>query len=209
MSHYLVDVHSNPLSGARVLDVTDPPDGRSLMNGGSIIFVPNYVSVQDPTGVADLITKKYQGLLAYYAGFGNIVYDDLLDTLGVDFGNPGLKGSFGDRGAITLPRTGFFSSLPVALGSPPAQAIITWDSYTTTCDTATTTDRTLRHYKEASSGPSNWTCQVSFDGGLHYYPTTDGAVLNIPVVGRGTSFVLHLTNISGDKLGLGSWALIY
>lgn len=209
MGHYLIDTHANPLGGARILDVTDPVGGQSLMNGGHVIRVPDYVSVQDPANVSDLITKKYQGLLAYYAGFSGLIYDDLLDSLFVDFAYPNLSGSFGDRGSVWLAPSGEMRSVMIPLMAlPPTQAVITWEAFSTPF-MDTKDQHAQRYYVEESTGVGNFICQVSFDNGVHWYPTTDGAVLNIPIAGQGTNFILSLQNISSSKLWLGGWAMLY
>jgi hypothetical protein len=208
-ANYLINIHANPLAGARILDVTEPTGGQSLLNGGQVIRVPDYISVQDPTNVTDLITKKYQGLLAFYAGFSFITFDTLLDSTFIDFAYPNLKGSFGDRGAVWLPAGGELRTVMVPLaGAPPTQAIVTWEAYSVQY-TDPKTDRVLRTYVEESTGPGNFTCQVSFDNGANFYSTTDGAILNIPVLGMGTSFILSLVNVSGQRLNIGSWAVVY
>ena len=208
-AHYLVDIHANPLSGARILDVTEPTGGQSLMNGGHVIRVPDYISVQDPVDVADLVMKKYQGMLAYYAGFPYVTFDDLLDSAYIDFAYGGLKGSFGDRGAVWLPPGGELRTVSVPLsGLAPTHAVVTWEAFSTQY-TDPSSGRALRTYVEESTGPGNFSCQVSFDGGTHFYPTTDGEVLSIPLAGQGLNFKLSLTNVSSQRLNIGSWAVVY
>lgn len=215
-SYYLIDLHTNPLSSSRILDVAETTTlvGSSTpMNGGTIVRVPDYVGVKDPTNVTTLLSQKYAGLLAYYAGFTYVTYDDLLDAADVDFTEPTLKGKFGDRNCIVLPPdfgviAGRFQSTVAALSGPaPSQAIITWEVYRVVlADPAT--DRAVLTYVEMPA--SSFTCNVTFNNGVTAYPATDGAVLNIPPIGQGTQFAIRLTNTSTtDDLYVGSWAVIY
>ena len=215
-SYYLIDLHHDPFLASRILDVAETTTlvGSSTpMNGGTIVRVPDYVGLKDPADVSTLLTQKYAGLLAYYAGFTYVTHDDLLDAADVDFGEPTLKGKFGDRNAICLPPNfggiaGRFQSTVATLSGPaPSQAIITWEVYRVDlADPAL--DRAVLTYVEVPA--SNFTCDVTFDNGVHVYPATDGSVLNVPLGGQGTNFAIRLTNNSAtDHLYVGSWAVIY
>jgi hypothetical protein len=218
-SYYVIDPHTDPFSASRILDVAESsnlgPFPTTPMNSGVIVRVPDSVSVQDPLNLTDLLTKKYAGLLLYYAGFTYITYDDLLDVLNVDFAEPTLKGKFGDRNCVVLPPfvgasgPGRLQSLvtPLSGALAPSQAVVTWEVYrVTTADPSL--DRAVRTYVEMPA--SSLTCQVSFDGGVTYYTTTDGAVLNIPALGQGLNFIMRLTNQTPtDNLFVGGWSVIY
>ena len=210
-AHYLIEQHTASFSDARILDVTESADGRSLLNGGFVVRVPDYIAVRDPVGLTDpttgLLAKKYAGILSYYAGFQQVTWDDMLDASGVNFTDPALLGTFGDRLTTSLPPSGTFVSVSVPLvGLAPAQAVVTWEVFSveTSGNPAT---RMTRQYKEEAS--SNLTCQVSFDGGAHFYTVQDGVVLNVPSIGQGTSFIVRLTNPTSNRLYIGGWAVVY
>jgi len=216
---YLVDLFGayppDPPPYAKVIDVHSGPN--TPMTGFVAIRVPDYIQVANPVDVTDLITKKHLGMLAYYAGYANILFDDLLNTTSVDLTAPDTQGTFGERNNITIPGTTtatvFQSTLTALVGAPPPQVYVTWETYSVqVADGATS--RMESTYTEEPSSPANFLCEVSFDNGVHFYPTTDGALLNIPLIGQGTQFIIRLTNntaIPGParSLRIGSWALIY
>ncbi len=214
--HYLIDLFGNPISMARIIDVRDPPDMQSLLNGTFIIRVPTGVQVVNPANVTDLLNQKYAGLLAENSTFTRVTYDDLLDATHVDpISGPGL---FGQRSLISLAPGGTFSSvihagagtlLQTSPGpSPPAQALVTWEVFSVT-DVDPAASILQRTYTELPSVPTNLTCQVSFNGGGTYNPVNDSNVININVPDQGTAFIIQLTNVSNERLYIGSWAVVY
>jgi len=208
-THYLVDLYGNPLNTSSIIDVREPTNLQTITNGTFIIRVPDGASVQKPANLGDLITKKFAGLLAFYAGFTRITFDDLIDPSGIDTSAVGTLGTFGQRGSIQLYPGGVLTSVVTPLsGGTPAQVVVTWESFTLTSSDPKT-DRFQRTYTEVPSSPSNVTCQVSFNGGGTFHTAVDGAVLNIPIPDQGTNFVIKLTNTSTGRLGIGSWAVIY
>jgi hypothetical protein len=210
--HYLIDLFANPITTARILDMQDPANDQTLLNGCFIIRVPENVQVVNPVSVTDLLNQKYQGLLASNAGFANITFDDLLDASHVDpTSGPGL---FGQRSLISIEPGGVFSTVINAgagtplTGSAPSAAMVTWEVFTVS-DTDPAAGRFQRTYTEVASSPSVATCQVSFNGGANYVPTTDSTILNILMADQGTAFILQLTNVTSGRLFIGSWAVIY
>jgi hypothetical protein len=211
-AHYLIDLYGNPLGSARILDVRNPSNDQSLSNGSFVVRVPDGVQVVNPTDLTDLLTKKYVGLLAFYTGFTRISFDDLTDASGVNTA-PGTSSALttGLRGSVGLYPTAGARVQSVVTPLTPAQptvCVVTFETfrYTSTDDK---NDRYQRTYEEIASSPSSITCSVSFNGGATFLPTTEGAVLNIPLADQGTNFVIRLTNVSGQRLFLGSWAVIY
>lgn len=202
---YLVDYFPPPLGPAPIKDACT---GSSVpLAGNYVIRVPDSISVQHPSDVTDLLLKKYQGMLAYYAGYANIAYDDLLDVLDVD--TSVSQGYFGEKNTVTILPGGVFQTNAIALVGPnPPEAFVTWETYQISLsDNATA--RVQPSYEELPSSSAYFTCQVSFNGGANFYPVLDGGLVNIPLVARGTSFVLQLTNVSASPLRVGSWAVIY
>jgi hypothetical protein len=208
--HYLVDLYDSPLSSAKINDVIAATTGTSEINGNLVVRVPGDVSVQNPADLADLLTQKYAGLLAAYAGFTEIVWDDLLDPLHVDLTYAGYSGKSGDRSTVAInPGAQFQSTLisPVP-GVAPSQAVVTWESFKYVDDNPRD-GRLIRWYCGLFSDDVS-ACEVSFNGGISFYGVTDGGVVNIPLASQGTDFIIRITNTSADEvLHLGSWAVLY
>lgn len=206
--HYLIDLFGNPVSTARIIDVRDPTNLQTMMNGSFIIRVPSGVQVVNPVNVTDLLTQKYQGLLAENAGMTRVTFDDLLDGSHLD-PTASQLGFFGQRGTISLSAGGLLQSVSTPLtGSAPTQALVTWEVFSVS-DSDPSTDRLQRTYTELASTPSQLTCSVSFDGGVTFNTTTDSTILNIPLTSQGTSFIIRLTNVTSGRLYIGSWAIVY
>jgi hypothetical protein len=123
--HYLIDTHANPIDGARVVDVMTPADGLTQTSGSFVVQVPSSVGIKDPENLSDLLLKKHEGLLAVYAGFPNIVYDDLMNIDDIDFTDSQVKGVFGQRGIVILEPGARLKSTVTAIGvTAPTQAIV-------------------------------------------------------------------------------------
>jgi hypothetical protein len=210
--HYIIDLFGNPVANARILDMEEPANDQTLLNGSFIIRVPDGVAVSNPVSVTDLLNQKYQGLLAENAGFLYITYDDLLDPTHVDpTSGPGY---FGQRSLISLAPGATFSSMinggagtPLT-GSAPTQALATWEVFTVS-DTDPSGTVFQRTYTELPSVPAYATCQVSFNGGSTFHPTTDSTIINVLSADQGTAFIIQLTNVTTGRLFISSWALIY
>jgi hypothetical protein len=205
----MVDLFGNPIPTAKILDVRSGPDATT--NGNIVVRVPDYLSVQNPADLSNLLTKKHQALLAYNAGYPNIVFDDLLDLIDVDLGAPNVSGSFGDRNIVNIFPGATFQSTVVPLLASPGQAVVTFETFSLAYNDSSLS-RVGATYIEEASSPSNFTCDVSFDNGGHFYPTTDGGMLNIPLIGQGNQFIIRLTNVTTlptRPLRVASWALLY
>jgi hypothetical protein len=209
---FLIDMFANPVSGAGILAVVEPPFSQEVMNGSFVIRVPNNVQVKNPTNVSDLITQKYQGLLAAHSPLPNITFDDLLDATHVDpTSGPGV---FGERGTISLgPGGTFFSIINAGAGTTltgpaPVQALVTWEVFSVT-DADPSSGMLQRTYTELPSTPSNLTCQVSFNGGTTYIPATDSSILYVAPANQGTAFIIQLQNVTQERLYIGSWSVLY
>jgi hypothetical protein len=93
-------------------------------------------------------------------------------------------------------------------GTAPTQALATWEVFTV-ADTDPSGTLFQRTYVEQPSLPTYATCQVSFNGGTSYVPTTDSTIINVLSSDQGTAFILQLTNVTTGRLFVASWALIY
>ena len=211
-THYLVDSFNPVVGTSELIDVRNTPEDESLINGSFIVREPGGISVKNPTDLTDLLAKKYTGLLAFYAGFTDCVFDDQLDATGI---NPANSAGvlLGERLTNGLREPGvnptLLESQPVVLGGTPTQAIITWECFELQ-DSDTAGARFERTYVEVSAGA--YTCEVSFDNGVNFNPTMDGAVLSIPVPEQGSAFIIRFVNVSSGpaaKTFIGSWAVIF
>jgi hypothetical protein len=208
-AHYLINIADNPVATATIQDVRYPTNGQSTINGHFVVRVPDGVAVKNPVDVSDLITKKYQGLLAAFAGFANVTYDDLLDVSGLDLAALGTLGTFGLRNQVALQPGGSLQTVVTPLASSPTQAILTWELYEVT-DLDPSASYLTRTYKELAASPSFATVQVSFDGGVTFLTATDSIVLNIPLISQGNQMIVRVTNAHATKrVRVGSWAAIY
>lgn len=214
-AHYLVDVFGNPLFplSVPILDSREPTAGQSLTNGAMVVRVPDYVQVIRPADLNDLLTQKYGGLLAFYAGFGNIAYDDLIDPTHIDL-TTSTRVRAGKRNTVCVAYDGYLQSMPYALpwagpGVGPTVAIITWELFDQP-STDPATGLYQRSYQEQTA--SRFLAEVSFDNGAHWNAVSDQGVFNIPVGHQGTDFIIRFHNWSptgGSEHWLGSWAVIY
>lgn len=208
-THFLIDLFTNPVTSSPIIDVLEPPAGVTTINGAFVIRIPDVVPIAAPlpSVLSSLMTKKYAGLLAYYTGFGHIVFDDLLDPSGIDFTQNPL-GTFGQRGSISMQTGSTLQSVATPLAIAPTAAILTWEVFTY-IDLDTKTSTFSRQYNELPTTGATSTAQVSFDGGINFTSVLDSSVLSIPLGVQGSSLVVKFTNTSASKLYLGSWALIY
>lgn len=212
-THYLIDLHTTPFANSEINDVRFSKTGETLLGGNFIVRLPDGISIGpvNPTDLTDLLTKKYAGLLAFYAGYTRITYDDLLDAANIDL--PAcVNASVGDRSTIRIPRTGtsVLQSLPTPLiGAAPVECVVTYETFDTPW-TSPIDGRGTRTYTETVPGVVS-TCDVSFNGGATFLSTTDGGLLNIPPADQGTSFVFRVTSTGafGANVSLGSWAVLY
>lgn len=207
--HYLIDLFSSPTSSAPVVDVAEPANGQTLINGTFVVRVPEFVGIVPPlpSTLGNLLTKKYSGLLSFYAGFSNIVYDDLLDDLGVDY-TASPRGTFGVRGNIGIRAGTVLQSVATPLVGTPESAVFTWEVFTYT-DVDPKAGLLTRTYNQLATAAPTTSAMVSFNGGSTYTAAIDGAAITIPPADQGSSLVVQISNDSASKLYIGSWALIY
>jgi hypothetical protein len=203
-THYQIDPFT---TNGDIIDVVTAVSGTTESTGSVIIRIPDGVGIHsNPATLSALLLAKYDGLLAFYAGFTQILGDDCQDTLTVDLPlSSRLLVSTGFVNHCLLAGGNYFSSTFLgALVPAPTQCVLTWESYRF-IDDDTKSERFTRNYDETS----DLTCLVSFNGGATYSATTDGAVLNIPVPDQGQDLKVRFTNPAGYRVYLGSWALIY
>lgn len=214
--HYLVDLFTDPVASAPIVDVIGPQYTQTLVNGIFVVRVSSHIPLIDPatgnpsapTNCGDLLSKKYQGLLTFYSPtFSHIAFDSLLNTSGLNLGVSGTSGFFGQRSTIALNPGSTITTMPVALGSTPTQALFTWEVFTYT-DADPSTDRYTRLYNEVSTGSSS-TAQVSLNNGSNFLSVTDSTIFAISGPNQGSTLIAKITNTTGSILRVGSWSLLY
>jgi len=215
-THFLVDAFSAPVSSAPIIGVDTPESNQTLLNGAFIVRVPNNVALIDPstltpippTNCGDLITKKYEGLLLAFPGFTHCVYDDLLDTSGINLSAGSAFGTFGQRSTIALNPGGILTSNVQTIASTPGSFLFTWEVFTTV-DSDPESARFTRNYNELPTTSTYATAQLSFNNGSNYTAAVDSAATNIPGGIQGNQFIVQITNASGSRLHIGSWACLF
>jgi hypothetical protein len=213
-TYYLIDLSSDTIAEA-----VEPPEAlpQALITGCYVVRVPSDVDVQEPTNLADLLTKKYQGTLAAHALFASIEYDDMLDASGVDTVNPAtINVQLGERGGICLLRNGILQTTvsSIAWSGPapgPDEALVTWEVFRYD-DVDDKTAPYARYYREIDALAAPVGCEISFDGGTTWTGATDKSLTSIPLAKRGTSLVLKFSRTGGlstHRYFLGSWSVLF
>lgn len=204
---YLIDSQTNPVTDSKILEVgfnsntIDQTGGFVIRVADELDFNPD--SIDD---VTDLIDDKFSALLAFYPGFGNIVFDDLLDAAGIDT-TTAVGCRIGGRGTLIITNSGQVDTVAVALGGSPTQAIVTWEAFQ--FSSGSSNDKAGRARLEYSEAvPADLTVEASFNNGSTFNTVVDGGLFNIPAPDQGSNLILRFSN-PGDGRGLGSWAVIY
>lgn len=206
---FLIDSNTPVLLNSEINDTIPLEAGDTqVLNGSFGLTIPFGVPVDGvPENLSDLLTQKFTGLLAYYPGFTDITYDEGIDASGWD--PVGSGGVFmGDRGTTSMSDSGSLRSNAAALTSTPSSAIVLWDLFEVLFDDPKDGIKT-RIFREVD--PSNVSVDVSFNGGGTWITgITEGVQLSIPIGSQGSSFMIQINNDTyGDRLWVGSWAVIY
>lgn len=223
-THFLVSLFDDQINGV-VAGSGSPP--QSTITGNYVIRVPDDVSIRNPTNLADLLTKKYAGILGSYGLFTQIAYDDMLDGSGVNTGlSQGVTLGFKGMVGIYPTNDGYLPSVvgpnpvlqttPMAIawggpGAGPPQALLTYELFEYVDDD----DKDLpyvRRYREVAPD-IDVVVEVSFDGGSNFTQTTDKALISIPLPERGASVVVRFTRdtdvSSRGRVLIGSWSVLF
>jgi len=201
-TYYLIDAHKTPVTSSEINSVVTTSNSFVRCDGNFVIKVDDSVHIAgNPTSLSDLLTKKYQGILAKYPGFNYIVYDDCLDSSGLipDPLNSGqvFTDKFGFSGYNTIIKTPVIN-----LTAPTAQVILLVET-------------AVRVWVNDSNG--NPTCYYK----EMPYPNSSGVMLQ-PVATQVTpsdlgtivplpyaTNTIQLEFTTQENVAVTSWALIY
>jgi hypothetical protein len=211
-THYLVDLYNDTLNNVVTAGGTPP---TTSCTGNYVVRVPDEVAVRNPTDLADLITKKYQGILGVNALITNITFDDMNDASGIDLSTSngiltGLKGCNGiyptSGASIPVLRT-----TPNTLVSTPSQFMLTYELFEyVDVDGATTPFQ--RSYREVTPDV-DVIAAVSFNNGTTFITAMDQIYAAIPVPAQGNQLVVRFTRTTPistrGRIFLGSWAVLF
>ena len=202
--HYLVDPST---TNADIIDVVIAESGQTDATGATLIRIPDGVGVDNqPSNLTDLLTEKYNGLLAYYAGFTQIVADSCLDASNVSLTDCSRTVLAAGRVNHAIDAGGTLSFNPVTIGGAVEQCVVVWETYEF-LDSNDKTTLFQRVYSELNTSSLDVT--VGFNGlGGSFLAATSDTVLNVPVPDQGTDLTLVFVNNTGNRVYLGSWAVI-
>lgn len=221
-TQYLVSLFDDAINGVVAASGLTP----TPITGNYVVRVPDDVAVRNPTGLPDLLTKKYAGILGSHGLFTQIVFDDMLDATGVNTGfTTGV--TLGDKGTVGLYHTNLSATpahIPVLQTTPqaiiwggpppgPPQALVTYELFTYV-DTDDKDEVFVRSYTELVPDV-DVSVEVSFNGGGTFVATTDKSLVSLLLLDQGTSVVLRFTRLTAHGVGvpnrvlIGSWAVLF
>lgn len=216
-THYLISLFNDEINDIVAASGTPP---QSQITGNYVVRVPDDVSVQSPVDLADLLAKKYAGILGSFGLFTQIVYDDMLDGSGVDtanstgviLGKKGMVGLYPEHGAHTpVLRTTPYGIVWGGPGAGPSQATLTYElfEYVDVDDK----DQPFQRYYREVTADLDVTVEISFDNGTNWLSVTDKTLITVPTPNLGTQVVLRFTRGTDidarGRVFLGSWAVLF
>jgi len=207
---YLIEANNNVLANSAINNVMNLQDGTYPIRGTFPVLLPFDVPLEGvPTGLNDLVTKKYQGMLALYPGYTNILFNEMNDVGGwetsVSFGT-GLR-HFGARKTVSLgPAFTALQSTVTNLGFAPTNAILRWQVFSYEITDVGVDGEISRVLREED--PAFLNAAVVFNGGI--FPS-NGVPFTIPVGIQSSNVYVTFNNTphQTERLYLASWALIY
>ena len=214
-THYLVDVNTTPILSSEINDVRTPIDGTSVVNGNFVVPLPTNVKLEsDPTDLSDLLAKKYQGILANYPGFTNVIYDDLLDTTNIT-ATATLQSKLGERGICGYNNGCQLTTSVTNVGATVSQVVLVAEFHRWRLVNPKN-GIVQRVYEEV--GPSfQPLLSVSTNGGTDFTLVPNGQLALIPLGQEGQDLQVRFNSFSfnpegtdpADFLHVSSWALLY
>lgn len=206
------------------------PEVNFPINGNFIVKVPSAISIDIEPGMTltELEDNKAAGILAYYPSFSDIIFEDFLNSYGVEVpGSPDPSiffGGIGDTAALGFSphstflapndgtNDGVIQSTAVDLGGLPSNndIIVIWECFEITTVESSIDGVSLIYFNEIDS--DSITCEVSFD---------DNATMNWEQVYNNTFYQVSPTgqyvrirftnnlSYSDKKVWLGSYSILH
>lgn len=215
--HYLLDIHQTDPTHGTIKGVEIPVSGHTYIDGTYVVSVPDDVDIPSSVTYAGaLLTAKYAGMLANSGIFTHIVYDDMLDPNGINMAasaciTTGMRNVCGLYPASFWATPGYptptMQMNMVTLATTPSEAMVYWEAFSYDEWDITTKAYHRRYGIELETV---FSCEVSFNNGASWIPTTHGTLLNIPPVDQGNQMIIRFTAGWGQtRYYLGSWAVLY
>lgn len=213
-AYYLFDMHVANMAGARLVDTitTSEPGEELRVDGLTPIRIPDGVYVGTPANLAELLQRKYVGILAQYPGFSHVVYDDLLVADDVVSSSRGTK--LGARASIA----GGFESVAVDVSDVTtaiAQFVLVYEHFTWRYEIPRD-GHIQRYYVEEPEAAHR--ARVSVNGGGAYAITSSGSLVAVEPSEQGTTVRVELIPFATEVVDAatqrrvvssGSWALLF
>ena len=206
---YMFDAHANPVANAKLAEArynaTEcPADGLFVVPVAEIMGLTS-----EPTSLTACLDAKYAAMLAYYATYTAIAYEDFTAAPSINYGSSSNL-VVGQRGCTRLfptPTAGVYRSSAAALGGTPATAVVIWDVHNIDMTDNTPTAPASRTWQ--TELPANVTVEVSFNNGGTWIVATSGGLMNISGPDQGSNLIVRVTNTQSVSRWLSSWAVLY
>lgn len=243
--HYTFPMRGGPLAAVPPIDVRYPPIQNTETfdtdaTNGFILNIPSGLDF-DPLRVggggifpvqawSSIVAEKHAAIMAQYAGFGNVIFDDMEDGSGFNTASNFQGVILGGRGTMSLGPDGSGAqvrTLTVPLGFPPSEVALWAEAfvYVEVLGAASGSQGYAnpvqfypfkRYYRSLDSGGSQYLrYDLSFNNGATFInDITPGPILNVPLVDQGTNFILRIVRKAGvgaptGRIFFGGWALVY
>lgn len=205
---YMFDAHANPVANAKL---TEARYNATECHGTGFFVVPvseTMALTSEPTSLSSCLAAKYAAMLAYYATYASIAYEDFTAAPGVNYGSSSnlVVGQRGCTKLLPTPSAGVYRSSTVALGGTPSTAVVLWDLHLMS-DQNTPTAPMERIWQTRPA--SDATFEVSFNNGATWIVATSGGLMNISGPDQGSNLVVRITNTQPTPCWLSSWAVLY
>lgn len=198
-TYYLIDAHTAAINSSEINSVKTTTSGFVRCDGNFVIKVDDNTHLSsDPTDLTDLLTKKYQGILARYPGFSYIVYDDCLNSSDLIPSPSNHNQQFTDRYGFRGHNTSIMTPV-VNLAASASQFILlvetaerVWvmESGHPTC-----------YYKEVPY-PASESIDIN---GTTFASSSLGTLITLPSATSTIQLTFHMK----DPASILSWALVY
>jgi len=220
---FIVDRFDKRIKGAY-------PEVDFPINGNFVVKVPPAITIDITPDMTldELQTNKAAGILAYYPTMSSIIYEDFLDSSGVDItADPDIfmagigstiayPTGFSPHSVFLLPedtvnsKYGRLTSAQVDIGSVPTSpdVIVSWECFQLT-NTESDLDGVSRVFFNELD-PDSITCEVTFDGGSNWEQVYDATFHQMNDLDQLVK-IRFINNLgySDQKVWLGSYSILH